>query len=493
MNLVVLNIDTVRTDLLGVYGGETVETPNLDAFGSASLVFDESYAASFPTIPCRTDLFTGRFGEPFHPWLPLNFVEPTLPALLSLAGWPTQLIFDCPHLMQGGHGFDRPFSAWDFIRGAEVDCWWLDDKPVTLPVLDDRIPPLQAQTTHAQYVRNWSRFETEEDTHTAQLCDSACRWLERNQRHEHSLLWIESFAPHEPWLPPRHDYLRYLDGPDVPVPLAHVTDVEQLSPEEVHCLWARYAGFLSFVDRHVGRIFDKLVDLGRLEDTCIVVMSDHGTYLGDHGRTCTKGGPFVDGIAQLMTMVHLPGGPRNGQRTSAIIQPPDLMPTLLDLVELEIPENCQGKSYRGVLEGSTDVHRDAAITATLPAGRKPVFHAAVRQDGWCLCEGPNEPGGGRWRTYRELFHTPSDPEQVDNVIDQHPDVADRLRQRLIQHLREHEAAPQLERMLLTGDPGDLSDWRATKYPVPGYHPYWKTMYRTPEPWLGVSERDPSAG
>ena len=59
-----------------------------------------------------------------------------------------------------------------------------------------------------------------------------------------------------------------------------------------------------------------------------------------------------------------------------------------------------------------------------------------------------------------------------------------LRERLIQHLRAHEPAPQLERMLLTGD---LRDWRTTTYPVPGLHPCWQTMYRTPEPWLRVGQ------
>ncbi len=214
MNLVVINIDTLRTDWLGLSGNEWVKTPYLDAFAADALVFDEAYLASFPTIPCRTDLFTGRSGEPFHPWQALNYLEPTLPEELGRAGWATQLIFDCPHLMQGGTGFDRPFAARDFIRGAEVDKWRLHDREVRIPtygqgLVGERLMRQQ----HAQYARNWGDNLTEETMHTARLADSVCRWLEENQRHANSLLWVESFAPHEPWLPPKHCYEPYLNGP----------------------------------------------------------------------------------------------------------------------------------------------------------------------------------------------------------------------------------------------------------------------------------------
>jgi arylsulfatase A-like enzyme len=477
MNVVVLVIDTLRTDCLGLYGSKKVRTPHLDAFAAQSLVFDEAYMGSFPTIPMRTDLFTGRFGEPFHPWMPLNFVEPTLPQVLTKAGYATQFIFDCPHLMQGGHGFDRPFNAWEMIRGAEVDRYRLDDKPVSLPgSKGGRAPEKAVRQFHAQYARNWRGVRREEDTHTGRLSQAACRWLEENQGHKNFLLWIESFAPHEPWMPPRHYYESYLDGPDLDVPLTHATDASRFTEQERHCLWARYAGYVTMVDSCVGRIFDKLEQLGRMKDTIVVVMSDHGTYVGDHGKMATKGPPFYDCIARIVTIIRVPAGPRNGRHTKAVVQPPDLMPTVLDLLGMETPAGCQGRSCREVLMGKRDTHRRAAISGALFGVQQPQLDVAVRQGGWCLMEGPN-------KRVRELYHTAEDPEQARDLIASQPEKAEELRRVLLEHLRQHEAPPQVERLVLTGDPGDLSDYRLSKHVVPGFRYYWENIHQTPEAWI----------
>ena len=127
MNFVFICIDTLRYDHLSCNGNDWIKTPNLDAFASEAIVFDNAYAGSFPTIPHRTDVFTGRFGEPLHPWLPLGFEAVTLPAILGQAGWATYLVFDTPHLINGGHGFDYPFHGWHFERGNEVDQHVIDD------------------------------------------------------------------------------------------------------------------------------------------------------------------------------------------------------------------------------------------------------------------------------------------------------------------------------------------------------------------------------
>ena len=73
MNIVLLVIDTLRYDYIGANGNDWIRTPNLDALAAGSLVFDRAFAGSFPTIPHRTDVMTGRYGGPFHPWMPLRF------------------------------------------------------------------------------------------------------------------------------------------------------------------------------------------------------------------------------------------------------------------------------------------------------------------------------------------------------------------------------------------------------------------------------------
>jgi arylsulfatase A-like enzyme len=124
MNVVLIVIDTLRYDYVHANGNPWIHTPSLDAFAGRGVGFDRCYAGSFPTIPCRWELITGRAhpdGLPFHPWRPLEWHVPTVPDVLREAGYVTMLLCDTPHLINHGYGFDRPFHGWDLIRGQEVD------------------------------------------------------------------------------------------------------------------------------------------------------------------------------------------------------------------------------------------------------------------------------------------------------------------------------------------------------------------------------------
>lgn len=124
MNIIIIISDTLRYDHVGAHGNTWIKTPNMDRLAAESWVFDRNFAASYATIPHRTDVMTGRYGGPFHAWMPLRYDVMTLPRVLTDAGYCAQLINDTPHLINGGHNFDWPFNAWTFIRGAEVDRPW---------------------------------------------------------------------------------------------------------------------------------------------------------------------------------------------------------------------------------------------------------------------------------------------------------------------------------------------------------------------------------
>ena len=128
MNIILCIFDTLRYDHIGFHGKVDIETPNMDRIASQAMVYDRAFSASYPTIPHRTDVITGKYGSPFHAWMPLPFSCPTLPRLLADEGYCTQLIHDTPHLVNGGHNFDYPFHPWTMVRGAEVDRPWIDNK-----------------------------------------------------------------------------------------------------------------------------------------------------------------------------------------------------------------------------------------------------------------------------------------------------------------------------------------------------------------------------
>ena len=218
MNIILVIIDTLRYDFVGANGNQGIDTPSLDHLAAESTAFNRAFAASFPTIPFRTDVMTGRTGDPFHVWKPLRHSDWTLVEALKHEGYATQLIHDTPHLVNGGHNFDWPFHAWSFIRGAEVDRAWIDDDVTWLPnwktdpLFDCLRGDASAQfRTHARTNRNRER---DEDWNCAKLFNAAARFLEDNRRREKFFLWLDCFDPHEPWDAPLEFTARYDPRPD---------------------------------------------------------------------------------------------------------------------------------------------------------------------------------------------------------------------------------------------------------------------------------------
>ena len=215
MNIVLIIIDTMRYDYIGANGNDWIETPNLDRLSAQSWCFDRAFAASFPTIPYRTDVMTGKYGSPFHTWKPLPFDTRSLPSVLGEAGYATQLIHDTPHLVNGGHAFDYPFHTWTFIRGAEVDRAWMDDeaqwpsnwcRDPLFDVLGEDADLTKHNYTYARTNRGRTNLD---DWNCAKLFNTAAQFLRDNARRENFFLWIDCFDPHEPWDVPPAFMLKY--------------------------------------------------------------------------------------------------------------------------------------------------------------------------------------------------------------------------------------------------------------------------------------------
>src|ERR671939_403219 len=116
-NVVMIVADTFRRDHLGAYGNPFISTPHLDEFARSSVVFDRHVISSFPTMPARADILTGTFSYTHMGWEPLPHRLPTLPGLLSEAGYPTMGVVDTPFFVRGGVGCDRGVGGFVWVRG----------------------------------------------------------------------------------------------------------------------------------------------------------------------------------------------------------------------------------------------------------------------------------------------------------------------------------------------------------------------------------------
>ena len=205
MNVIFVMSDSFRRDHVGAFGNPWIRTPALDRFAAQSVSFPHFFTGSYPTIPQRTDLFTGRYSYGDRPWQPLKKEDVVLPEILSAAGVDTYLSADTPHLFRSAQmTFTRGFDGVHWSRGSEGDLWWTDfynEQEYRPPDGQGRV-----RISEATYRRMWSqgrRRVSELDWVSPQTFQAAIEWLTRNGRRKSFFLYIDTFDPHEPWDPPR--------------------------------------------------------------------------------------------------------------------------------------------------------------------------------------------------------------------------------------------------------------------------------------------------
>lgn len=432
MRIVLIVSDTFRYDHLGLGGAGKAFTPELDELISDALLFERYVISSFPTIPNREDMITGRYGFPLHGWQPLDPKVRPLAQVLRENGYVTQLIADTPHLMRGRADFARGCTGSVWIRGQEGDI------PLTrmnYPI-EYAMPPEKTRRKpvvfgrHLVDINKWTNhwWRHEEDTFAARTCRAACAWLEDNHETRDFFLWVDLFDPHEPWNSPEYLVRRYdpdYQGP----PMLHPNygHASEYTEAELRNLAAHYAGEVTLVSKHVGRVLRTMKDVGIWDDTLVLFTTDHGMYLGEHDRTGKSNlsdldergeWPLYEEITRIPLAIRGPGLGRG--RTKALAQPVDVVPTLLDLAGLSGAMDVHGESLVPILKGSaSETSRRYAFSAAAPfAGEGPGWATVTDSDGkWTYL------AGGRPEEGPELYHTADDPGQLRNVIGENADVA----------------------------------------------------------------------
>lgn len=269
-----------------------------------------------------------------------------------------------------------------------------------------------------QYLRNVSARQGEEDCFPAQTMRHAAQWLEKN-RGKRFFLYVDTFDPHEPWDPPRWYVDLYdpgYEGEKVFYPVYGPADY--LTKRELKHARALYAGEYSLVDTWMGYLLRRVAELGLLDHTMIIFTTDHGFYIGEHNLTgkaiLWSGGyhncPLYTEVARVPLMIRLLGQAQK-RRLSPYAQAPDLAPTILEFLGINIPDTMQGLLLLPLMQDESRRTRPLAISTPSLAhnpngGRHHHHHAgsvgasptAVPARHWCA-------------TSRPLWITSSAPQQ----------------------------------------------------------------------------------
>jgi len=379
MKTIVIMMDSLNRHMLNIYGNPGVKTPNMDRLAAKSVRFDQHWVGSTPCMPARRDFMTGRLNFLERNWGPIEPFDITLPQRLRQHGIFSHIVTDHFHYLSiGGEGYLQQFNTWEVHRGQVRDPW-------VSRVRQPERPEGYKGVFVPQYALNRTQFTSEEQYTSPRTFQSASEWLDANHDADQFLLWVEAFDPHEPFDCPKEYvelYEQGYDGPDVSWLLGPVKD----SPEEIAHLRKRYAGLLTMTDKWMGKLLDKLDEYGMWEDTMVIFTTDHGHLLGEHGFTGKNITHMYNELMHIPLLVHLPGSKRAGERIEALTQNIDLMPTILDYYGIDIPDSVRGKSWRGLLEGSTERLRDVVIygqhgaTVNITDGNYTYFRSFAHTD-----------------------------------------------------------------------------------------------------------------
>ena len=353
MKAIMLMFDSLNRSLLEPYGCTWTKTPNFMRLAEKTARFDNCYAGSLPCIPARRELHTGRYNFLHRSWGPLEPFDDSMPELLRKNGIYTHLVTDHIHYFEdGGSTYHNRYSSWEVIRGQEGDHWKATPELLQNKGAAQNLEAAYFETTgnlHRHDAVNRKFFTGEEKTPLAQTFTTAFGFIDGNHDEDNWFLQIECFDPHEPFFAPEKYKALYPDGYDGPLydwpPYHHVTE----DHATVEHLRNSYAALLSMCDAWLGKFLDKMDAYRLWEDTLLIVNTDHGYLLGEHGWWSKIVMPCYDEIVHTPLFIHDPRYAKCNEKRNALVQTIDLPATLLDFFNVEIPPDMQGKPLGPVI------------------------------------------------------------------------------------------------------------------------------------------------
>jgi arylsulfatase A-like enzyme len=412
-NLLVISIDTLRADHTGFGGYDRPTTPQLDRIAAAGVVFENHTSVGPYTLPTHASLLTG-----LHP-LRHGAIDggsdrldsrslPYLPRLLADAGFLTAAFTG------GGFVSEEYGFATGFDRFHNID-------PVVNP--ESRVSQLRYKK-----MKDVDRRTVEERANLMGLVD----WFD-DRRDERWFAFVHTYAAHR-YQPPAEDFAPFdtLDvapwgGDDLALKQYLGSKVwmdEPPTPDQVEQLVNLYDGSVRFVDRRVGEFLEALRAGGHLEDTILVITSDHGEEFFEHGGL-RHSKSLYDEMLHVPLVIQAPGG-MSGRRVREPVVSLDVTPTLLDLLGLPIPAGLDGRSLAAFVRGAPpDLHEPFLVghVHTSSSRRLSLQEGPLKLiRGW-TGSGVRFPAASEW----ELYDKSADPTERQNLVDQRGADFERLR------------------------------------------------------------------
>ncbi|MCU1454575.1 MAG: sulfatase [Acidimicrobiales bacterium] len=482
-NVLYLTVDEWRGDCLSALGHPVVETPNLDRLAARGVLFTNHWAVTAPCGPSRASLHTGMYlmnHRSVENGTPLDDRFTNVAREARAAGYdpvlfgytdttvdPRTVSDPADPRLRTYEGVLPGFRAEVLLTGEDLSPWlrWLEAHGIDVPAnphgLFDPRPDYPGADAHG---RSWAptRFPAER-TETAFLTESVMGWLDRHGG-EPWFLHASYIRPHPPFRAPEGYHDRY--DPEAGAPFRRHPDrdietalhpIHQFAVQVVGCdpderearqTRATYWANMAEVDDQIGRLLDHLDASGLVDDTLIVLTSDHGDQMGDHWLLQKLGWWDESYHVPLIVVDPRPAADgTRGSRVDAVTEHVDVMPTICDWMGVEVPLQCDGRALQpfvhdGLVPG--DWRHEAHIQWDF---RNPQRHMAEDMLGLTMEQCCLDVVRGAQHKYVHfadgtalLFDLDADPDQLVDVSADpaYADVVADLRGRLLTWRMRHD-------------------------------------------------------
>ena len=382
-NVIVVLLDSLNRHMLGSYGSDEFETPNLDRFARERATrFTRHVTGSLPCMPARHDILCGTLDFLWRPWGSIELWDEPITTKLRTRGVTTMLVSDHPHLFEsGGENYHCDFSAWDYVRGHEGDHWrthfdpsFIGSPEVTARPGDwfySRAFGLPEGSLTRGYDKSRTFFREEADYPGPRTMRAAADWIaQATPHHDRWMLFVDEFDPHEPFDTPAPWRGMYDDAPWNEAALIWPPYTNGgvskglLSEAEGRHIRANYGSKLSMIDHWFGRLVTSIEDRGLWESTAVIVCTDHGHYLGDerdgHDIWGKPGVAQFEPLGHTPLLIHWPGV-AGGGTCDALTTNVDLYATLADVFGVPNGERAHGVSLAPLIDGTAAAVREWAV------------------------------------------------------------------------------------------------------------------------------------
>lgn len=367
-NVLLLVLDTVRSFSMSVYGYDLPTTPELDRLARTSVRFDRAFVTAPWTLPSHATMFTGRYAEEVNtgPQNPLGPEFPTLAEALAGAGYAT-----------GGFVANTAFATWE--HGLARGFLRYRDYPAT-PLTLIASTALGRTVLDRGIVRRLTNWYDRPDRKPAPVVQGEfLEWLDEIGDRPF-FAFINYFDAHHPLLPPAPYDSMF--GPPPPARFhAHPLRMYRLKPGELELTEHSYDGAIAYVDAQVKQLLDALERRGVLDETMVIITSDHGEHWGDHGRV-SHGNSLYRELLQVPLLIRYPPAFAGGTTVRQSVSLRDLPATVLDVTGVENGGRFPGRSLRDPSSASPVLAGEASLgMAGAAALITDSLHYIVHADG----------------------------------------------------------------------------------------------------------------